>query len=92
MKHDFRQVLPSENHRRKSMDYHRDLMVSANDETSSVSKFFKHFTQPPSRHDGVEHCANTTQLLILLHARVTTPNGTSFVKNCFWNFLRRVLS
>lgn len=39
LKHDFRQVLPSENHRRKSMDHHRDLMVSAAEETSSVRYF-----------------------------------------------------
>ena len=36
LKHEFRQVLPSENHRRKSLDRHRDFMVSANEETSSV--------------------------------------------------------
>lgn len=35
LKHDFRQVLPSENHRRKSLD-HRDYIISGN-ETSSVS-------------------------------------------------------
>jgi len=40
LKHDFRQVLPSENHRRKSLDHHRDYIISANDESSSVIHFF----------------------------------------------------